>query len=69
MFLYQPPVSTLNSRNSFIMIVNRVLPYFTKLAMLSTLYFFVVKGKFIVKCFPPVGLEHQHLRIFIPMPI
>ena len=49
--------------------VIRVLPYYTKLAMLSTLYCFVVKGKFITKSFPPVGLEHQHLKILIPMPI
>ena len=35
----------------------------------STLYCFVVKSKLIAKSFARLGLEHQHLRIFIPMPI
>ena len=42
---------------------------YTKLAMLSTLYCFVVKGKLIAKSLAPLGVEHHHLRIFIPMPI
>ena len=42
----------------------------TKLTMLSILYFFVVKGKLIsAKSLSPVGLEHQHLRIFTPKPL
>ena len=42
----------------------------TKLTMLSILYYFVVKGKLTsAKSLPSVGLEHQYLRIFTPMPI
>ena len=41
----------------------RVLPYYTKLSILSTLYCFIVKDKFIAKSFPLLGLEHQHLKI------
>ena len=43
---------------------------YTKLAMLSFLYCFVVKGKLIsAKSFPPVGFKPatQHLSIFIPI--
>ena len=32
--------------------INRVLPYYTKLTMLSTLYCFVVKDKLIAKKVP-----------------
>ena len=42
---------------------------YTKLTMFSTLYCFVVKGKLIAKSLAPLGVVHQHLRIFIPMPI
>ena len=43
---------------------------YTKLVMLSILYYFVVKGKLIsAKSLSPVELEHQHLSIFIPVPI
>ena len=37
--------------------------------MLSPLYCFVVKVKLIAKSLPPVALEYQDPRIFIPMPI
>ena len=41
----------------------RVFPYNTKLALLSFLYCFVVKGKLIsAKSLPPMGIEPATLR-------
>ena len=42
---------------------------YTKLAILLTLYFFIVKGTIMAKSLSPVGLEQQSIRIFVPMPI